>query len=107
MRVVDESAGLGLPADAGAMLIFGQDGAAPVVERDTAMMAEICREEGAISVEVAADEDAAGKLLAARRGAIPALARLAPTLILEGATRPRSAPPGLGGEGQKNAEEGG
>ena len=29
MRVVDESAGLGLPADAGAMLIFGQDGAAP------------------------------------------------------------------------------
>ena len=71
MRVVDESAGLGLPEDAGAMLIFGQDGAAPVVERDTAMMAEICREEGAISVEVAADEDAAGKLLAARRGAIP------------------------------------
>ena len=31
MRVVDESAGLGLPADAGAMLIFGQDGAASVV----------------------------------------------------------------------------
>ncbi len=83
MRVVDESADLGLPADAGAMLIFGQDGHASVVERDTAAMAEICREEGAISVEVAADEDAAGKLLAARRGAIPALARLAPTLILE------------------------
>ena len=90
MRVVDESADLGLPSDAGAMLIFGQDGHAPMVERDTAAMAEICREEGAISVEVAADEDAAGKLLAARRGAIPALARLAPTLILEDVTVPRS-----------------
>jgi hypothetical protein len=95
MRVVDESAGLGLPSDAGAMLIFGQDGHAPMVERDTAAMAEICREEGAISVEVAADEDAAGKLLAARRGAIPALARLAPTLILEDVTVPRSELPAM------------
>ena len=105
MRVVDESAGLGLPADAGAMLIFGQDGAASVVERDTAKMAEICREEGAISVEVAADEDAAGKLLAARRGAIPALARLAPTLILEDATVPRSELAGMVRDVQRIAEE--
>jgi glycolate oxidase len=105
MRVVDESAGLGLPADAGAMLIFGQDGASSVVERDTAKMAEICREEGAISVEVAADEDAAGKLLAARRGAIPALARLAPTLILEDATVPRSELAGMVRDVQRIAEE--
>ncbi len=105
MRVVDESADLGLPADAGAMLIFGQDGAASVVERDTAKMAEICREEGALSVEVAADEDAAGKLLAARRGAIPALARLAPTLILEDATVPRSELAGMVREVQRIAEE--
>ena len=87
------------------MLIFGQDGAASVVERDTARMAEICRAEGAISVEVAADEDAAGKLLAARRGAIPALARLAPTLILEDATVPRSELAGMVRDVQRIAEE--
>ena len=69
------------------------------------MMAEICREEGAISVEVAADEDAAGKLLAARRGAIPALARLAPTLILEDATVPRSELAGMVRDVQRIAEE--
>jgi len=76
-----------------------------VVERDAARMAEICREEGAISVEVAADEDAAGKLLAARRGAIPALARLAPTLILEDATVPRSELAGMVRDVQRIAEE--
>ena len=95
MRVVDESAGLGLPADAGAMLIFGQDGAPSVVERDTQRMAQICREQGAISVDVAASDAEAEKLLTARRGAIPALARLAPTLILEDATVPRSELPSM------------
>ena len=79
----------------------------PVVERDTARMAEICREEGAISVEVAADEDAAGKLLAARRGAIPALARLAPTLILEDATVPRSELAGMVRDVQRDRRGGG
>ena len=75
------------------------------VERDTEKMAEICREEGALSVEVAADEDAAGKLLAARRGAIPALARLAPTLILEDATVPRSELAAMVRDVQRIAEE--
>ena len=95
MQVVDASANLGLPDDAGAMLIFGQDGAAEVVERETRRMAEICREEGAIRVEVAATDAEADKLLAARRGAIPALARLAPTLILEDVTVPRSELPAV------------
>jgi glycolate oxidase len=105
MRVVDEMAGLGLPVDAGAMLVFGQDGAAELVERDVARMAEACRAEGALSVQVAADDAEADRLLQARRGAIPALARLAPTLMLEDATVPRSELAGMVREVQAIAED--
>ena len=105
MRVVDEAYGLGLP-EAGAMLIFGQDGAPPVVERDVALMAEACRAEGGFGVEIAATPDDAARLLQARRGAIPAIARLAPTLILEDADRAALGAPGHGRASQRIAAEG-
>ncbi len=53
-------------------------------------MEELARKNGAMSVRVAKDDAEANKLATARRSAFSALARLAPTTILEDATVPRS-----------------
>jgi glycolate oxidase len=53
-------------------------------------MEELARKNGAKEVRVAKDEAEATKLATARRSAFSALARVAPTTILEDATVPRS-----------------
>jgi glycolate oxidase len=90
IRVVDDFAKLGLPHDMEAILLIEQDGEPEAVERDIALIAGICREEGAERTRVAATPEEALKLLTARRSAFTALARLRPTTILEDATVPRS-----------------
>ncbi|GAB2699901.1 glycolate oxidase subunit GlcD [Paenibacillus thermoaerophilus] len=90
LEVVEQFAQIGLPTDAQAVLLIEQDGPPEVVDRDLARMAEICRGHRALSVRVARDENEADGLRAARRSALSALARLAPTTILEDATVPRS-----------------
>jgi glycolate oxidase len=90
MDAVEEFARVGLRADAGAVLLFGQDGDPHAVEHDMARIADACRVAGAIEVTVAEDVAHAERLLQARRAALPALSRLAPLLILEDATVPRS-----------------
>lgn len=90
IRVVNDFAKLGLPLDMEAILLIEQDGEQETVERDIALIAEICRSEQAERVQVAESEEEAQKLLTARRSAFTALARLRPTTILEDATVPRS-----------------
>jgi glycolate oxidase len=85
---VERFAGLGLDTEAGALLIFGQDGPEKVVADDAAAMADACRAAGALSVTVAADAAEAERLLEARRAALPALAALAPVAMLEDASVP-------------------
>jgi glycolate oxidase len=53
-------------------------------------MEELARKNGALEIRVAADDAEAAKLAMARRSAFSALARVAPTTILEDATVPRS-----------------
>ena len=53
-------------------------------------MERVWRERGAMEVRVAKDDAEATKLASARRTAFSALARVAPTTILEDATVPRS-----------------
>jgi len=90
IRVVDDFAKLGLPHDMEAILLIEQDGDPEAVERDIAVIADICRSEAADRTEIAATPEEALKLLTARRSAFTALARLRPTTILEDATVPRS-----------------
>jgi glycolate oxidase len=90
LKVVEDYAQIGLPTDVQAVLLIEQDGAPEVVERDMLRMAEICKQEKAISVQVAQSEAEADALRTARRTALSALARLKPTTILEDATVPRS-----------------
>lgn len=90
IRVVDDFARLGLPRDMAAILLIEQDGDPETVERDIQRISEICALEQAAEINVAKDKLEAEKLLAARRNAFTALARIRPTTILEDATVPRS-----------------
>jgi glycolate oxidase len=90
LKVVEAYAKIGLPTDAKAVLLIEQDGEPEVVERDIKKMIAICKEQKAVSVQVATSEAEAESLRTARRTALSALARLKPTTILEDATVPRS-----------------
>ncbi|MFE9772738.1 FAD-binding oxidoreductase [Streptomyces sp. NPDC005931] len=86
---VEEFAGLGLRRDAGALLLFGDDGSAANVAGNLARIGDVCRENGALDVTLAEDVARADALLAARRCSLPALSRLGSLTILEDATVPR------------------
>jgi glycolate oxidase len=87
---VEDFAQIGLDTTAGALLIFGQDGAPETIERDMARMAAACEAEGATAVRLAGSPAEADEVLEARRAALPSLSRLEPLTILEDATVPRS-----------------
>lgn len=90
LKVVEDYAQIGLPTDVQAVLLIEQDGPPEVVERDIDKIAEVCKQENAVSIQIAATEEEAMALRTARRAALSAVARLKPTTILEDATVPRS-----------------
>ena len=89
---VEDFAHLGLDTNAGALLIFGDDGDVVSIEQSVNKMAEIAKSvSGARGVTLAADIAAADALLYARRCSLPALARLSSMSILEDIAVPRKA----------------
>jgi len=90
IRCVEDFAHVGLPLDAEALLLIEADGHPAAVAEDAARILDLCRENGATSVRLAADAAEASRLATARRSAFSALARVKPTTILEDATVPRS-----------------
>jgi glycolate oxidase len=90
IRCVEDFAKVGLPLDCEALLLMETDGHPAAVAEEAAKMEELARQAGALEVRVAKDDAEANKLATARRSAFSALARLAPTTILEDATVPRS-----------------
>ena len=90
IRCVEDYAKIGLPLDCEALLLMETDGHPVVVEEESARMSQIATRHGAIEVRVAANDVEANKLATARRSAFSALARVAPTTILEDVTVPRS-----------------
>jgi glycolate oxidase len=90
IHCVEDYAKIGLPLDCEALLLMETDGHPEVVAEEAAGMETICREKGCMEVRVARDETEGTKLASARRSAFSALARVAPTTILEDATVPRS-----------------
>ena len=93
IRAVEDFAMIGLPVDAGAMLLMETDGHPEQVREEAEAMARIAREYGAINVTEAATAMQAESLSKARRTALSALARIRPTTILEDVTVPRSCLP--------------
>jgi glycolate oxidase len=87
---VEDYARIGLPLDCEALLLMETDGHPAVVADEAAQMETLCRAKGSTDVRVARNEAEATRLASARRTAFSALARVAPTTILEDATVPRS-----------------
>ena len=90
IRCVEDYAHIGLP-ECEALLLMESDGHPAAVEHEAAQMEAIARKNGALTVEVARDALESTRLATARRSAFSALARVAPTTILEDVTVPRSA----------------
>ena len=89
LRCVEDYAKIGLP-DCEALLLMETDGHPAQVADEAARMEDIARANGCLAIRRAADEAEANALAGARRSAFSALARVAPTTILEDATVPRS-----------------
>jgi glycolate dehydrogenase FAD-linked subunit len=105
IRCIENYSKVGLPTDCEAILLLESDGHPAAVDEEADRMARIAREHGARSVALAKDAEEATKLMTARRMAIPAMARVAPTTILEDATVPRSRLPEMVRFVQKTAEK--
>ncbi|MDD3312229.1 FAD-linked oxidase C-terminal domain-containing protein [Pseudodesulfovibrio sp.] len=95
IRTVENFRGAGLPVDAAAMLLIEVDGHPAQVEDEAAVVERICKENGATAINVAKDAAQRNAVWQARRDALPALANLKPTCVLEDATVPRSKIPAM------------
>lgn len=81
---------IGLPTDAGAILLMESDGHPAVADEQAQVMHKLALANGATQVQLARDEVEAARLSSARRMAFPALARMRPTTVLEDVSVPRS-----------------
>ena len=90
IHCVEDFAKIGLPLDCEALLLMETDGHPAVVADEAKEMERICREQGCRDLRIAKNDAEGVKLASARRSAFSALARMAPTTILEDATVPRS-----------------
>ncbi len=93
VRAVEAYSQVGLPVEAGAMLLVEVDGHPAQVAEEAELVQDICRKQGASRVVAAKDAAERNRIWEARRAAIPALSRLKPTTMLEDATVPRSRIP--------------
>lgn len=95
IRTVEDFSKAGLPVDAKALLLIEVDGHPAQVAEDAAKVEEICKQIGAVRIQVAQTAEERNKVWEARRAALSALARVSPTTVLEDATVPRSKIPAM------------
>lgn len=98
LACVRSELGPNFPEAAGAMLLIEVDGAEMLLERDVEQIKAVCRQEGALAFEAAADAAEARRLWEARRAVSPALYQLRPHKINEDVVVPRSCLPQLAAE---------
>jgi glycolate oxidase subunit GlcD len=83
----------GFPTDAGAALVVEFDGLEAGLDEDVAETVACLQAAGAREIQTAADEDARARLWAGRKKAFGAMGRIAPDLLVQDATVPRSRLP--------------
>jgi glycolate oxidase subunit GlcD len=94
IRAVEASVfAAGLPLDAEAALLIELDGLEAGLDEEALRAESLCRQYGARSVRLAADEKERRKFWAARKGAFGAMGRISPDLMLQDAVVPRSRLP--------------
>ncbi|HEX7760978.1 MAG TPA: FAD-linked oxidase C-terminal domain-containing protein [Caulobacteraceae bacterium] len=89
LRAAEQFAHAGYPTDAEAILLCELDGAEADVADELARVGEICRAAGATEVRLARDEAERKTFWAGRKGAFPAMGRLAPDYYCIDGTIPR------------------
>jgi glycolate oxidase len=94
IEVVEANSQIGLPLDAGAILLIEVDGSYQEgVETDAHKIRDLCTKCGARKIQLAKDDQEKNRLWEARRNTLPSLARVKPSTVLEDATVPRSQVP--------------
>lgn len=91
IKCVEEFARVGLPTDAGGLLLIEVDGAVETTEKEAGIIEGICKKSRAISVQAASEKNEVKNLWKARRAASAALFRARPHKINEDVVVPRSA----------------
>jgi glycolate oxidase len=95
IRCVEDYLNIGLPVDAGAMLLMDIDGSPSAVEATLQHLVAICEKGGAHQIKVASSEQEAKELWKARQAISPALFRLGPDKINEDIVVPRNRIPDM------------
>jgi glycolate oxidase len=95
IRCVEDYLKIGLPVDAGAMLLIDIDGNPSAVEATFAQLVPICERRGAREVKVADSAEEAGELWRARKSVSPALYQLGPDKMNQDIVVPRSRIPDM------------
>jgi glycolate oxidase len=90
IRCVEDYLHMGLPVEAGALLIIEVDGAPEAIAQDLLEIQKICLANRALETKTAKDDQEAEELWKARRAVSPAVVKLNPTKINEDITVPRS-----------------
>ena len=90
IRCVEDYLHMGLPVDAGALLIIEVDGAPEALNGEVEEIRKICQANQAMEIKVAKDQQEAEDLWKARRAVSSAVVKLNPTKINEDVTVPRS-----------------
>ncbi len=93
IEAVERGAPVGLPRDAGAVLIVEVEGLSEHTERSVNRSVAICQENGAREVRVAKDDHQRQLLWKARKGAFGAMGSLAPNYYVQDGVVPRSQLP--------------
>jgi glycolate oxidase len=90
IRAVEEFLMIGLPMDAGAILLVEVDGDEGSVQWEFDRATEAIKKSGSSDLKIAQDDSERENQWTARRAALSALSRVKPSTILEDATVPRS-----------------
>ncbi len=90
IRCVEDYLHMGLPVEAGALLIIEVDGAPEALQGEIEEIQKICQANQALETKVAKDKQEAEDLWKARRAVSSAVVKLNPTKINEDVTVPRS-----------------
>lgn len=93
IRAVENFLNIGLPVDAGAILLIEVDGDPKAVEKHVQHVFKVCEDCNASHVKAAKTAQEADDLWKARRSVSPACGKINPTKISEDATVPRSRIP--------------
>jgi glycolate oxidase len=95
IRCVEDYLHMGLPVEAGALLIIEVDGVPEAIAQDVQEIQKICLANQALEMKVAKDDLEADELWKARRSVSTAVVKINPTKINEDITVPRSRVPDI------------